>query len=265
MKVFVLLFVLLGSGQNAEAAKRKKAAQRKPANAELRNQMLASKTLEEKIQSLTTKSDGEKERERTAAAERFEMEQSLLKQEQDRRTATHGQWDQSRIVDSNRATAERLVNIVRDQEFKRALEKVTPAAKRLWDENEELHSPLSVIATGAAFWAGRTFRLVRKEYLNLTTHIEGRNRTAHFNWSSPIVNGELKFNGNEGNTDMMVGRTISSIDTSSEVHYNFTTQTVKGAIVQPITRDFQLSIQAGQDPFTKKTDTGAQIQFRRDF
>lgn len=265
MKVFVLLFITLSFSVNADAAKRRKGAERKPANAELRNRMLASKNLEENIQSLTTKSAAETDREKAAAAERFATEQQLVKQEQERRTAVNGQWDQSRVVDGNRTAAERLVSIVRDQEFKRALEKVTPAAKRLWDENQELHSPLTVLATGAAFWAGRTIRLVRKEYLNLTTHVEGRNRSAQFNWSSPIVNGELKFDGNAGNTDMMVGRKISSIDTSSQVHYNFTTQTVKGSIVQPITRDFQFSIQAGQDPFTKKTDTGAQIQFRRDF
>jgi hypothetical protein len=265
VRILAFLLLLACAGADSAAIGKKRTPQRKPANAAQRNRMLASKNLEEKIQNLTTKSQRELEREKSAAAERFAIEQRLIQQDQERGLAGRDQWGETNLANENRTRAERLMNIVRDQEFRRALEKVTPAAKKIWDENEEIHSPLTVIASGAAFWAGRTFRIVRKEYLNLTTRIEGRNKSAQFNWSSPIVNGELRFNGNEGNADMMVGRTISSIETSSQIHYNFTTQSIQGSIVQPITREFQFSIQAGQNNISGQTDAGARLQFRKEF
>jgi len=171
---------------------------------------------------------------------------------------------QAQVIAANQALAAQMVKTIQDHQFQRSLDVVNPQFKNFMAQNPEFNSPAGVIAGASALWVGRTINVIRNEYIQASTRIEARAKTAQFNWTSPILNGQLHYNPNQG-LEFSVGRTISSINTSSQIHYNFTSQTFQSTFTQPITNQLNFQVGAGQDSITRVPAGTAQFNFHMDF
>lgn len=232
---------------------------RKPANAIEREKIIQSKTaptLEpEKL------SDSEIARKRQEETEKAAIEQQIFKQEQAAQRRNGNVLEQSN-PQQNTKTAERMVQIVKDHEFQRALEMITPRARELLEDNPELHTPVGILVGMASLWNGRKFKIVKSDEVTLDTQIQARTSTAQFSWNSPLLNGELKYQAANG-VNVSVGRSISSINTKTRVEYNLTSGNLSSSIEQPLPNNFSISIRGGQT--SGKPDGAAVLNYQLNF
>ena len=163
-----------------------------------------------------------------------------------------------------KARAEQMVNLLQNAELQQAFTKVNAKGKEALQENPELKNPAAVIAGATSLWIGRTVQLIKDESFKLTTHVEGRSRSGDFSVESPLVNGKLKFQSNNG-VNLNINRTISSIQSNAEVNYDVRSQTVSTQLKHRIAPNLDLSFGASESPLQNQIDERATIQYNISF
>ncbi|MBU6154510.1 MAG: hypothetical protein KGP28_09440 [Bdellovibrionales bacterium] len=163
---------------------------------------------------------------------------------------------------------ERAANMVRslqDEQFRRALSRVTSKGKQLLQENKSFQTPIAILAGAATFWFGATVRLFKGESIMIHSRVEGRSRRAEFTLESPFLNSRLLFDGGTGFT-MNINRSIASINSTVDLNYNSRSQSFSTEFRHPIAPHLDFSIGATQIPeLNNRTDGRARIQYQFDF
>jgi hypothetical protein len=163
---------------------------------------------------------------------------------------------------------ERAVNMMRslqDEQFRKALTRVTSKGKQLLQENKAFQTPVAILAGAASFWFGATLRLFKGESILISSRFEGRARRAEFTLESPFLNSKLFIEGGTG-FNVNINRSIASINTTAEVNYISRTQSFSTEFRHPIAPHLDLSIGASQIPeLNNRTDSRARIQYQFNF
>jgi|GEM_PF-1931908 len=176
----------------------------------------------------------------------------------------HGTQAQMDNLAIGRTRAQDMINLIKSEELQKALSKVTVKGKQLLQENQEIKNPLMLIAGAASLWYGKTIRLIKGEDFKLSTRIEARGRSGEFSMESPLLNGNLHYDGNGLNISM--NRTISSIDSKAELNYNVSNQSFSTNIRHQLAPNLDLTFGASQVPTqSKQTDGRATFEYRFDF
>ncbi len=164
-----------------------------------------------------------------------------------------------------RERAENLARSLQDEQFRRALTRVTTKGKQFLDENKSFRTPLAILAGAATFWFGATVRLFKGESILLTSRIEGRSRRAEFNLESPFLNSRLFIEGGTG-FHLNVNRSIASINSTAEVNFSSRTSSFSTEFRHPLAPHLDFSIGASQIPeLNNRTDGRARIQYQFEF
>ncbi len=163
---------------------------------------------------------------------------------------------------------ERAANMVRslqDEQFRRALTRVTSRGKQILEENKSFQTPIAILAGAASFWFGATLRLFRGESILISSRFEGRARRAEFTLQSPFLNSKLFIEGGTG-FNLNINRSIASINSTAEVNFISRTQSFSTEFHHPITPHLDFSIGASQIPeLNNRTDGRARIQYQFNF
>lgn len=171
---------------------------------------------------------------------------------------------QQQQLQSGGTRAQEMANMLQTEEMGRALQKVTERGQAALQQNPGIQAPLGIIAGAMSLWMGNTVRLFRGDAFNLTSRIEGRNRSSEFNMESPLLNGRFRFSADQG-LELHMNRTISSLKSQAEINYNVKQQTFSTSIRRRIAPNLDLSFGASQFHPNSPTDGNARIEYQFNF
>jgi hypothetical protein len=199
------------------------------------------------------------------AVEKQETIRALEQQEQqyqygNRNTNFQGQ---SLLLGQERANS--MMRNLQDEQFRKALTRVTSRGKQLLEENKSFQTPVAIIAGAASFWFGATVRLFKGESFLVSSRFEGRARRAEFTLESPFLNSKVLIEGGNG-INLNVNRSIASIHSSAEVNFSSRTNSISTEFRHSISPHLDFSIGASQIPeMNNRTDGRARIQYQFNF
>lgn len=194
----------------------------------------------------------------------FATKQMIDQQSKTRDSGDHSTITRQKDLDAGQARAEQMVEALKSEELQRAFGQVTAVGNKRLEENPELKNPVAIVAGAFALWAGNTIRLVKKENFKLFSKIEGRNRSGEFRMESPLLNGKLNYNTNEG-LQLNMSRQLKPIDSSAALTYNAKTQFVGGQLSHHLMDNVDLSVGSFQSTVTNQKDEQAKIEYRLSF
>jgi hypothetical protein len=158
-----------------------------------------------------------------------------------------------------------MMRSLQDEQFRKALTRVTSRGKQLLQENKSFQTPVAILAGAASFWFGATLRLFKGESILISSRFEGRTRRAEFTLESPFLNSRLFIEGGTG-FNLNINRSIASINSTAEVNYISRTQSFSTEFHHPIAPNLDFSIGASQIPeLNNRTDSRARIQYQFNF
>ncbi len=160
--------------------------------------------------------------------------------------------------------AQQMVKLIQDQQFQKAMQKITQKGNTVLEDNPGLKTPASVIAGAAALWYGRTVKLLKSEQISIFSRIEARNRSGEFSMQSPLLNSSLQFHGDTG-MDLNINRRISSIDTSAQINYNMKSQSMGTQINHTLIPHLDFTLGRSQSTQTNQPDNRAGLQYQLNF
>jgi hypothetical protein len=161
--------------------------------------------------------------------------------------------------------AAQMVNMLKDEQLKLALEKVTSRGKVILEENHSLQNPATVIVGAASLWLGSTIKLFKSDSIQITSHIEARSQRGEFSFESPLLNSKVLFRPDQG-LNFNVNRSIASINSTAELNYMSRTNSISTQLKHPITRNLNFSIGSSQLPeMNNQTDGQAKIEYQIHF
>jgi len=161
--------------------------------------------------------------------------------------------------------AAQMVNMLKDEQLKLALEKVTTRGKVILEENHSLQNPATVIVGAASLWLGSTIKLFKSDSIQITSHIEARSQRGEFSFESPLLNSKVLFRPDQG-LNLNVNRSIASINSTAELNYMSRTNSISTQLKHPITRNLNFSIGSSQLPeMNNQTDGQAKIEYQIHF
>jgi hypothetical protein len=160
--------------------------------------------------------------------------------------------------ESGKSRATQMVNMLQNKELTKAFQKITESSNKTMDENPELKSPLGVIIGAASFWYGQTINLIKNEDVRFSARLEGRERRSEFSMASPLLNGQLKFDPNEG-MGLGFNRKITSLQTEAAVQYNSKNQVFSTEVRQKLSPNIDLTFGAS------RLDQNTKIEYRINF
>jgi hypothetical protein len=187
-----------------------------------------------------------------------------LDEQQLRQNQSNNPIYQQGAIHGGQARAEQMVEMIKNTELQRALERVTEKATDTYARDAGARGPLGVIAGAAALWMGNTVRLFKGDDLRVFTRIEGRSRSSEFSMESPLLNGRFRFSANTG-FDLHMNRQISSIESQAEFNYNLREHTFSTSIRKRIAPNLDFSFGASQIPRSTLTDGNARLEYRFNF
>ncbi len=171
--------------------------------------------------------------------------------------------DQQADLATGQDRANAMVKMLKDTELKTALDKVTAKGNEILKNNPEIRSPIAVIAGAIALWNGKTFQLLKEDEVKVTSHVEAKSRSGDFSLSSPLLNGQLRFDQSNG-LNLGVNRSISSFHTSAGLQFNPKSQSINSQLNQRIMPHLNFSVGAGQSAGNPKEGT-AKIEYELHF
>jgi hypothetical protein len=161
--------------------------------------------------------------------------------------------------------AAQMVTLLKDEQFRVALEKVTSRGKVILEENQSLRNPATVILGAASLWLGSTIRLFKSDSIQITSHIEARAQRGEFSLESPLLNSKVLFRPDQG-LNLNLNRSIASINSTAELNYMSRTNSVSTQLRHPITPNLNFSIGSSQLPeLNNQTDGQAKIEYQIHF
>jgi hypothetical protein len=161
--------------------------------------------------------------------------------------------------------ARAMVQVIQNEEMRKALEKVTVKGRELLEKNSALKSPLAILTGAVSVWVGGGMRLIDDEKWRLSTRVEGRNRLGEFSLESPLVNGRLQFNGANG-VSVNMNREIPGLKSRAEIDFQARTRSLTTQIRQPLAPHLDLTFGATQLPhLNNQTDGQAKIEYQIQF
>ncbi len=159
---------------------------------------------------------------------------------------------------SGKTRAQQMADMLQNQELTKAFKKITESGNQTLNENEEIKTPLAVIAGAASLWYGRTLKLIRDSDFNLSARFEGRAQRSEFSMASPILNGKLKFGAQDG-VGGEVNRRITSFQTDAALQYNSRERAFSTEVRQRLSPNLDLSFGAS------KIDQTTKLEYRLNF
>jgi hypothetical protein len=167
------------------------------------------------------------------------------------------------LIGQERAAS--MMRSLQDEQFRKALTRVTSKGKQLLQENKAFQTPVAILAGAASFWFGATLRLFKGESILISSRFEGQARRAEFTLESPFLNSKLFIEGETG-FNLNINRSIASINTTAEVNYISRTQSFSTEFRHAIAPHLDLSIGTSQIPeLNNRTDGRARIQYQFNF
>jgi hypothetical protein len=167
------------------------------------------------------------------------------------------------LIGQERAAS--MVRSLQDEQFRKALTRVTSRGKQILEENKAFRTPVAILAGAASFWFGATLRLFKGESILISSRFEGRARRAEFTLESPFLNSKLFIEGGTG-FNLNINRSIASINTTAELNYISRTQSFSTEFRHVIAPHLDFSIGASQIPeLNNRTDGRARIQYQFNF
>jgi len=151
-----------------------------------------------------------------------------------------------------------MVNMLQNQELTKAFQKITENGNKTLKENPEINSPLGVIAGAATFWYGKTIKIIKGDDFNFSAKVEARAHQSEFSMGSPLVNGKLKFDANEG-LGIGINRSIADIQTSAGLNYNAKSQVISTEVRKKLAPNIDLSFGAS------RVDQNTKLEYRLNF
>jgi hypothetical protein len=168
-------------------------------------------------------------------------------------------------LQSSRSRAEQMVQTLKDEQFQKALKKVTEEGKAFLAQNEGLKGPATFIAGAAAFWLGTTINLFKGDSMKIDTRIEGRSKRSEFSLESPLLNSRVVIGAQNG-VELNVNRSIASIGSTAELNYFGNTGSFSTQLSHPIAPHLNFSIGTSQIPeMNNRTDGRAKLEYQISF
>ena len=167
-------------------------------------------------------------------------------------------------IDEGNSRAQQMMTMLKDEQMKKAMEKVTGVGNQILKDNKPLQTPAAVIAGAFGFWYGRTINLIRGDGYKVTSSVEGKSHSGGLGMDSPLLNGKLRFSQTDG-MDLSVNRRISSIDTSAELKYNSKNQALTTQMRHNLLPHVDLTFGSQMSPTLPQTDNRAGIEYRISF
>lgn len=166
---------------------------------------------------------------------------------------------------SGQARAQEIIQTIQNEELKAALEKITKRGKEKFESDPDLRNPAIVIGGALALWMGRTFHIFKTDGFRLSSRVEGRGRQGEFFMESPLLNGKVLFNPNDG-LSIQMNRRISSVNSNAEVYYHARSKAITTQLRHPLAPHIDFTFGAtqnlqNQNPF----DGRAGIEYRLSF
>ncbi|NDF14039.1 hypothetical protein EB061_01785 [bacterium] len=173
--------------------------------------------------------------------------------------------DLARDLQTSRGRAELMVQALKDEQFQRAIKKVTEEGRILLEQNQGLKGPASFIAGAAAFWYGTTLSLFQGDSMKIQTRIEGRGQRSEFSLESPLLNSRVVIGAQNG-VQLNLNRSIASLGSSAELNYFGNTGSISTQVNHPIAPNLNLSIGASQIPeMNNRMDGRAKLEYQISF
>ena len=160
--------------------------------------------------------------------------------------------------ESGKSRAQQMVTMLQNQELTKAFQKITNSGMKTLDENHEIRDPLAVIGGAMALWYGKSVKLIKGDDYNLSARMEGRSQKGEFSMNSPLLNGNLKYEGMNG-MGVGVNRIVSPLQTMGSVQYNVRNQLMTTEVRQKIAPNLDLSFGAS------RLDQSTKIEYRLNF
>jgi hypothetical protein len=164
----------------------------------------------------------------------------------------------------SRSRAQQMVDLIKDEEMQKALVKVTARGNQILEENPEMKSPLGVLAGAAALWYGKTIGILKGDTYKAWTRVEARGRSGEVWLQSPILDGKMRFSGDDG-MSISMNRSISSINSQAELNYNVQSQSFSTQLHHQLAPNLDFSFGASKAPSAIQTDGRATLQYHLDF
>jgi hypothetical protein len=160
--------------------------------------------------------------------------------------------------DSDRTKAIQMINLLQDEELSKAFKKVTETGKRTLQQNPGIKAPIYLISGAAGFWAGKTLDLLKQESFRFSARFEGRSRRSEFNMSSPLLNGQMRFDSNLGN-QFILHRNFEMIRTETSLQYRFQDQVISTEIRYRVAPNIDMTFGAS------RIDQSTKLEYRFNF
>jgi hypothetical protein len=186
----------------------------------------------------------------------------LDRQELARERGTQTLSEKQNIAATNNAHAMSMVEMIKSAEMNFAMNKIAVKGEKFLKDNEELQTPAGVVAGAFALWAGRSMRIMKNGEIEVFSAISLRDKSGNFNFKSPIVNGQLRFDQTQG-LNVGVNRSLSSINTNAEINYNSAQNGFSGNILHQLLPNVSIGIGTGINQGVQE-NTG-RIQYHLDF
>lgn len=173
--------------------------------------------------------------------------------------------DLSKDLAASRDRADLMVQALKDEQFQKALKRVTEGGKEILNRNQGIKAPVSFIAGAAAFWYGTTLNLFKSDTMKIDTRVEGRNRRSEFSLESPLLNSKVVIGGQAG-VEVNINRSIASLGSSAELNYVGNSGSLSTQIRHPLAPHLNFSIGTSQIPeMNNRTDGRAKIEYQINF
>ncbi len=201
---------------------------------------------------------------REALERKRQTEQFIDKQEQKQNYNLSRPDDIQRDLIIGQDRAREIIRILQDQELQKAFADINERGRNFLNNNEGAKAPLGVLAGAASLWIGRTFRLIREQQFELSSRFEGRSQSGEFNLNSPLLNGSVLFNRNDG-MGLRLNRELGLLDTRTEFSYFSRDQRLSTGITHRLSPNIDLSFGVSQSAIVPQTDSRAGIHYQLSF
>ncbi len=211
-------------------------------------------------------SEGDLRRSQHSANVKQGTQMQLSAMERRRLDGTRSNLDQADLNASSHASAKQLSEAAKNMEIERFTEKVDPQGRgeEMLRKNPELETPGRVLMGAAFLWTGRSFKVLKSDDFVLRSSLGVRDRSAAFNWSSSLFDGELKFRQIE-EIGLSLAHTFAPVQMTARAYYEFLGQTFQTSISKMILPMLDLTLRAGQENVTRQIERAAVLSFRTIF